>query len=186
MNFKRSARVGELLRHEISQLVQEIKDPRFGFVTITGLRLSDDLMEAKVFFSVFGEEAERKISSEILLESVPSMRQQLGRKLESLRRVPNLNFIYDETPERAQKVASLLNQLAQEREQLETGGDTPTSPSGTAPFLKGIGRGAGAGSRALSQRSSTRAKRVVSFRTEPLKSPARNKRNKSLEKKKHS
>lgn len=119
MNFKRSDRVSELLRHEISLFVQEIKDPRIGFVTITGVRLSDDLMEAKVFFSVLGKDEERKISSDILAQAVPKLRQQLGRKLESLRRVPVLDFVYDETPVRAQRVVSLLNELAQDREKTE-------------------------------------------------------------------
>lgn len=114
MNFKRSERVSELLRHEISQMVQEIKDPRLGFITITGVRLSDDLMDAKVFFSVLGSDEDRKLNSEILTRSVPSIRHRLGRKLESLRKVPVLDFVYDETPARAQRVLSILNQLATE------------------------------------------------------------------------
>lgn len=119
LGFKRSERVGELLRHEISGMVQELSDPRLGFVTITGVRLSEDLMEAKVFFSVFGENEERKVSSEILAEAVPSIRQRLGRKLESLKKVPAINFIYDETPEKAQRVTELLNQIAEERKERE-------------------------------------------------------------------
>lgn len=115
MQFKRSERVAELLRHEISQLIQEIKDPRLGFVTVTGVRLSDDLMEAKVFFSVLGQEEERQVNSEILTKAVGSIRHQLGKKLESLRRIPTIEFIYDDTPERAQRVSTILNQLAKER-----------------------------------------------------------------------
>ena len=116
MNFKRSERVSELLRHEISTLVQEIKDPRLGFVTVTGVRLSDDLTDAKIFYSVFGSEEERRVSTEILQGSVPGMRHVLGRRLESLRRIPVLNFVYDETPERAQRVDMILKDIARERE----------------------------------------------------------------------
>ena len=101
MNFKRSERVSELLRHEISQFVQEINDPRLGFVTITGVKATDDLTEAKVFYSVFGSDEEREVSSEILTQSIPSMRRAMGKRLESLYRAPVLNFVYDSTPERA-------------------------------------------------------------------------------------
>jgi ribosome-binding factor A len=114
VNFKRSDRVSELLRHEISRLVLEIKDPRLGFVTITGVQVSDDLTDAKVYFSVFGSPEERRVNSQILVHSVPSIRHALGRKLESLYRPPALNFIYDETPERAQRVFSILNQLSKD------------------------------------------------------------------------
>jgi len=116
MNFKRSDRVRELLRHEISLYVQGIKDHRLGFVTITGVEISGDLMDAKVFFSVFGSPEDREISTEILRHSIPAMRHHLGKKLESLYRAPVLNFIYDETPERADRVLGILNQLSDERQ----------------------------------------------------------------------
>jgi len=127
MNFKRSERVSELLRHEISLWVQSIPDPRVGFVTITGVEITDDLMDAKVFFSVFGSEEERQITSHILTKLVPHLRHLLGRKLESLQRVPVLNFIYDHTPERAQRVVTILNQLSEERK------DQPNEELANAP-----------------------------------------------------
>ncbi|OGR51958.1 MAG: ribosome-binding factor A [Elusimicrobia bacterium RIFCSPLOWO2_02_FULL_39_32] len=117
MQFKRSERVSELLRHEISLLIQEIKDSRLGFVTVTAVRLSDDLTDAKVFYSVFGSEEEKKISSEILDFSIPKMRKTLGRKLESLRKVPVISFVYDQTPEKAERVTAILTQLAKEKEE---------------------------------------------------------------------
>jgi ribosome-binding factor A len=117
MDFKRSARVQELLRHEISKLVQEINDPKLGFVTITSVHLSDDLSDAKVFYSVFGNDEERQVSSRILIHSIPSIRRYLGKKLESLRRIPVLNFVYDDTPERAQKVSTILSQLEHEKKE---------------------------------------------------------------------
>ena len=121
MNFKRSERVSELLRHEISLWVQSIPDPGVGFVTITGVEITDDLMDAKVYFSVFGSDEERRTTSQILTKLVPQLRHLLGRKLESLQRVPVLNFIYDDTPERAQRVISILNQLSEERKGQESG-----------------------------------------------------------------
>ncbi len=113
--FRRSERVSELLRHEISVWVQGITNPRLGFVTIISVRVSDDLCDAKVYYSVLGNEEEKKISGEILQKSVPRMRHDLGRKLESLRKVPVFTFVYDETPVRAQRVSQILNQLEQEK-----------------------------------------------------------------------
>lgn len=115
MNFKRSERVSELLRHEISSYVQQMSNPRLGFVTVTGVRLSDDLSDAKIFFSVYGSDEQRQITSEILHHAIPSLRHDLGKKLESLRRIPALSFVYDHTPEKAQRVSEILDQLSKER-----------------------------------------------------------------------
>jgi ribosome-binding factor A len=81
MQFKRSERVQELLRHEISLLVQQIPNPKLGFVTITGVHLSDDLTDAKVFYSVLGTEEDRQNSTAVLRHSIPSIRHDLGKKL---------------------------------------------------------------------------------------------------------
>jgi ribosome-binding factor A len=114
--FKRSERVQELLRHEISQYIQEVTEPRLGFVTITGVKVSDDLMDAKIFFSVLGTEDEKSESSEILKRMIPSIRHHIGRKLESLYKAPRLEFVYDSTPERAQKVTDIIKQISKERD----------------------------------------------------------------------
>lgn len=128
MNFKRSERVSELLRHEISMLVQDIQDPRLGFVTITAVHVSDDLTDAKVYYSVFGNQEQQDISSKILIHAIPHIRHQLGRKLESLRRVPEINFIFDRTPEQAQRVDSILKQIAEEKDNLSgKGGESDRS-----------------------------------------------------------
>lgn len=115
MNFKRSERVSELLRHEISNYIQRISDPRLGFVTIVGVRLSDDLTDAKVFYSVYGTDDEKLASTRILNETVYDLRHDLGKRLESLRRIPSLQFVYDDTAEKAQRVGLLLDQLSKER-----------------------------------------------------------------------
>ena len=115
MNFKRSERVSELLRHEISQLVMEITDPRLGFVTITSVEVSDDLMDAKIYYSVFGTPEEQQTSTWILRHSIPLFRRSLGRKLESLYKPPALHFVYDHTPARAQKILTLLSDIHREK-----------------------------------------------------------------------
>jgi ribosome-binding factor A len=135
-NFKRSDRVSELLRHEISMMIQEIKDPRLGFVTITSVHLSDDLMDAKIYYSILGNDEERKISSEIIRNSVYEIRHRLGRKLESLRKVPVLTFILDDTPEKAQRVDLILKQLESEKSGEEPGSATLPTPEKKSPDVK--------------------------------------------------
>ena len=114
--FKRAERVQELLRQEISTYLQTLTLPQLGFVTITGVEIGADLMDAKVFFSVYGSEEERQQSWDVLKKLIPDMRGHLGKKLESLYRAPNLQFVYDYTPERAQRVVDLLNKISKERE----------------------------------------------------------------------
>ncbi len=115
MNFKRSERVGELLRHEISKYIQHINNPKLGFVTVVALRLSDDLSDAKVFYSVYGSAEEKSETARILNSTIYNLRHDLGKRLESLRRIPHLEFILDDTAEKAQRVGHLLNQLADQR-----------------------------------------------------------------------
>ncbi len=116
MQFKRSERVSELLRHEISQLIQEIHNPKLGFVTITSVKVTDDLLEARIYYSVYGSEEEKKVSAEILHRSVSFLRRSLGRKLESLKKIPTLEFVFDTTPEQAERITTILNKIAQEKE----------------------------------------------------------------------
>ncbi len=112
--YKRSERVSELLRHEISQYLQLITEPRLGFVTITGVEVSGDLQDAKVFYSVYGTDEEKQDTAYVLKKLIPDMRRQMGRKLESLYRAPMLHFVYDHTPERAQRVMDILHHLSEE------------------------------------------------------------------------
>ena len=65
MEYKRKDRVADLLHHEISQLlIKGIKDPRIGFVTITGVEVSDDLKEAKVYYSLIGNDEDKKAAAD--------------------------------------------------------------------------------------------------------------------------
>ena len=100
--------------------------PQLGFITVTGVQVTDDLLDAKVYFSVFGSDEEKAQSSAVLHKLIPQIRRHLGKKLESLYKAPTLQFIYDETPERAQRVTDLLNQIAKER-------DHDTSPEKETP-----------------------------------------------------
>ena len=111
MGFKRAQKVGELILEEVSNiLLREIQDPRIGFVTITHVKVSDDLRYAKVFVSVMGEDEEKKNSLEGLQSASGFMRKKLGARLQ-LRCVPELVFKLDDSMEKSAKILTILSKL---------------------------------------------------------------------------
>lgn len=112
--YKRHDRLEEMLHHEISKIVQGLKDPELGFVTVTGIKLSSTFREAKVFYSVLGTEEDKIRAKEILENSIYHIRHEIGRL--KLRYIPTLQFVYDDTPEKASRVFQLLGQIQQEQQ----------------------------------------------------------------------
>lgn len=111
MRYKRSQRVGELLHHEISRMIQfELKDPRIGFVTVTGVELTDDIQHARIYFTVMGEESNRQQTARGLEKAIPFMRRELGRRLH-LRTIPELAFHYDNSLEYGNRIERLLQEV---------------------------------------------------------------------------
>ena len=108
---RRTERINELLRAEISDLLQrELKDPRIsGLVSITEVDVSPDLRKAKVFVSVLGEEAEQESTMEAFTAAARYLRQQLTKRL-TLRRTPELTFLRDDSLERGAHILALLDQ----------------------------------------------------------------------------
>ena len=127
----RRQRVQELLRQEISQiLITEVRDPRLGFITVTGVEVSADLHYAQVYISVLGEPPQQTQAMEALHSATRFIRGALGRNLE-LRHVPELTFKYDPTVEKAARIDQLLNRIAQEQSEHEPpDSSTPEPPSG--------------------------------------------------------
>ncbi|GAF71008.1 unnamed protein product, partial [marine sediment metagenome] len=99
MEYRRADSVKGLLQKEISLLLRKVKDPRIGFVTITGVEVTDDLRHAKVYVSVMGAESMRTQTMEGLHSAAGFIRRELGRVL-TLRRIPEIVFRYDESVER--------------------------------------------------------------------------------------
>ena len=127
MAFKRAARVAGLLKEEISKIIQfELKDPRLGFVTVTAVRLTDDLRDARIFCGILGEDPERKETLEVLAHAAPFIRREVGTRCR-LRYAPILTFQLDETAEKAARIDQLL------RESTRPGaGDTGAGPGSAA------------------------------------------------------
>jgi ribosome-binding factor A len=108
MEFQRSDRVGDLLLRALADLLtREIRDPRVQSINLTGIKVSKDLRHARIFFSVFGADINRDDALAGLKRATGFIRSRLGKEL-SLRFVPSLEFIYDETEAEAQRIESLL------------------------------------------------------------------------------
>lgn len=116
MEYKRKDRVADLLQHEISQLLLKgVKDPRIGFMTITGVEVSDDLKEARVYYSTMGTEDEKKAAEKGLKSSTGFIRNEL-RKVLDLRHIPNLTFKFDKSIEYGDRIERLLREIKVEEE----------------------------------------------------------------------
>lgn len=111
-NFKRSDRVGDLVKEEIASIIQhgDIKDPRVGFVTITHVKMSADLKEAWVYFSQMGSEEEVAASCEGLNKASGYIRRRIAPRLK-LKHIPHLKFFYDETIEYSDHIERVLKDL---------------------------------------------------------------------------
>ena len=104
-------RVNESVRQVLSEAVPELKDPRIGFVTVTGVETSPDLRHARVFVSVFGPEKKRQASLDGLTAAHGVLQSRLARELR-MKRTPQLVFEYDRTVEEGVRMNKLIDELA--------------------------------------------------------------------------
>src|SRR5712692_10569403 len=104
-------RVNESVRQVLSEALPELKDPRIGFVTVTGVETSADLRHARVFVSVLGSERKRESSLAGLASSHGVLQARIASELR-LKRTPQLAFEYDPTVERGVRMSHLIDELA--------------------------------------------------------------------------
>jgi ribosome-binding factor A len=110
MASARMRRVNEAVREVLSaQLTAGLKDPRIGFVTVTGVETSPDLRNARVYFSVLGDEDARTDALAGLRHSRGFLQALLNNELH-MKRTPHLDFIYDTTSERAARLSRLIDE----------------------------------------------------------------------------
>jgi len=108
--YKRSQRVSDLLRKEIADIiVHRLKDPRIGFITVTGVDVTDDIKMARVYVSVFQAE-ERKTTLEILNSAKSFIRSELSRRLR-MKFIPIIEFRLDTSIEYGNRIESLLKDI---------------------------------------------------------------------------
>lgn len=104
-------RVNEQLKEILSEAIPRLKDPRIGFVTVTGVKTTTDLGQATVYVSVLGDERKRARSLEGLEAARGVLQARINRELR-LRRTPVLAFEYDPSVERGVRMTQLIDELA--------------------------------------------------------------------------
>lgn len=115
---RRTDRLNELLRQELSQVLQrKLRDPRLApLVSIVRVETSADLRQARVFISVMGSRSDKDEALQALTSATGFMKRELSQVL-SMRRLPELSFVLDETIEQAADVLKMMDQLVSERSQ---------------------------------------------------------------------
>src|SRR5215471_19392873 len=111
----RMRRVNESVRQVLSEALPELKDPRIGFVTVTGVETSPDLRHARVFVSVFGSEKKKAASLEGLEAAHGVLQSRLAHELR-MKRTPQLAFEYDRSVEEGVRMSKLIDELAPDDE----------------------------------------------------------------------
>ncbi len=107
----RVSRVGEQVKKELSLILQtEFKDPRLGFITVTGVDVTNDLSQATVYLSVLGSEEQREDTLLALAKGKGFLRTELGRRIR-FRHIPELIFKFDSSIEYGNRIDRLLNDL---------------------------------------------------------------------------
>jgi ribosome-binding factor A len=113
-SYKRADRVGALILHEASEIVREMRDLDCGLVTLMGVRLTDDLLSCRIYYSVLGSEEAKQKCAQILKKQTKEARRQLALRL-NLRRTPEIVFVYDDANETASKIFDILKKIEDEK-----------------------------------------------------------------------
>ena len=111
MAVKRSDKVGEEIHKIISELlIKGLKDPRIGFVTITGVKLTTDMRQATVYFTVIGSDEEKQHTETGLNSARGFIRKEIGQALK-MRFTPDIHFKYDTSVEYGYHIESILKEI---------------------------------------------------------------------------
>ncbi|MCG6552487.1 MAG: 30S ribosome-binding factor RbfA [Candidatus Magnetominusculus sp. LBB02] len=121
--YKRSQRVGDIMRQEISEIIlTRVKDPRLGFITVTDVELSDDLKTGRVYISVLKKD-ELARTLKILNAAAGFIRHEAAKNVK-LRQIPNIVFSEDKSIEYGMKIDGLLNNIKHSDERKRDDHDT--------------------------------------------------------------
>jgi ribosome-binding factor A len=119
MASRRLARLNEQLKRELSEMIRtQVRDPRVGFVTVTGVEVASDLGSARVFVRVIGDRAELVETLAGLEAAAPFLRGLLGQVLH-VRRIPELRFREDRSMEHARRIEQVLSEVVVPEEEMQ-------------------------------------------------------------------
>ena len=107
----RPDRVADQLRSELALLLsREVQDPGVGFLTLTRVHVSPDLQQARVMYTVLGDDKARANTAKALVRVAPFLKRQIGNRLR-LKRAPELKFVYDESVAGQDRIEQILHEL---------------------------------------------------------------------------
>lgn len=116
--YKRHERVKHLIAEEVSNIIEyKISDPRIGLITVVSVDLSPDLSSAKIYFSFYGSEEEKKRSKKGLVSAKSFIRSELAKRLK-MRYVPEIALKFDETIEYSFHISEILEELKEEETEI--------------------------------------------------------------------
>jgi ribosome-binding factor A len=116
MNERRIARIEDLIKRRVAEVVgTELNDPRRGLITITRVKVDKELATCTVFWSVLGDDTERRLNENMLEHATRFVQREVATVLHT-RTVPRLRFVFDESIAGAIRVQGLLDELRRERE----------------------------------------------------------------------
>lgn len=132
----RPDRVGEQIREELSALLSRgaVHDPGIGFITLTRVQVSPDLQQARVFYTTMGDPKARAETAKALARATPFFRRHIGGVMR-LRRVPELDFRFDQSIVNQDRIEQILNELHEEEARRVPASETApgTTPSDDEP-----------------------------------------------------
>jgi len=117
--YKRSARVAELIQEKMVEILRDIKDLNKGLLTVTKVKLTDDLQTCRIFYSVIGTQDDIKSSEKVLTDNLKQIRFRLAQSV-NLRRTPTIEFKYDDSGEKVIRVFELFDKIEQEKKENES------------------------------------------------------------------
>ncbi|MCA1560248.1 MAG: 30S ribosome-binding factor RbfA [Acidobacteria bacterium] len=127
----RAVRVGDQLRVEITEiLARDVHDPGIGFLTITRVKVTPDLQQAKVYYTTLGDAKARTDTGKALGRATPFLRRQVARRM-NFKRVPELQFFYDESIEQHDRIERILQEIQAERAEAPQPNEPTTGDDGS-------------------------------------------------------
>ena len=128
----RPDRVGDQIRQELSEILSrgEVHDPGIGFITLTRVQVTGDLQLARVFYTSLGDPNARKETARALTRATGFFRRQIGARLQ-LRRVPELEFRFDESIAHQDRIEQILRDIREEDAQRAAETESPASDDGS-------------------------------------------------------
>jgi ribosome-binding factor A len=125
----RPDRVGDQIRKELSEMLVrgDVHDPGIGFITLTRVQVSPDLQLARVFYTTLGDPKARRETAKALERATPFFRRQIGGRLR-LRRVPEIEFRFDQTIQHQDRIEQILRDLRDEEATRAASRDSASEP----------------------------------------------------------